>query len=420
MKRSSKLLLAGVLVLTHAAVFMAAMQGPAIGKSGAAMPQGGGVAREAKSVPRDSGGLSHAQLYGKLSRAAGLSEEELLRAKGKLLGDWARRDLGALLDQMWGPRARLGLGTHASDEVVAEMVKQKEQVWDWIRSGRFGSNRQEAFSAWFSAMRDGGQAGFVLASLPQASPYEKRWALHALCDQADGSLLKEVRDALLGWYKDDPQRWGLINQSYARRQAELAAGNVQALFQGETDPGVREGLGAAWLQQRIGYPPPVDRLNEIMELPADARGLAVSNLINNYDDHGLASFMPALVEMNRLGLWKEMSGDAGQESVRYLAGKASGNPGEFLGTLAAISDGEARAILLESAGRGMSGGQKDAEALAGMLEVLPAGLERDACLAGMVQAQVSTKKDLAKKNLGRIGDPGKREELLKKFPDLGK
>ena len=424
MSKTRTVAIIGVLALTHLAVFYAASRPSAetsTSPQAAASPAGAASGREGKSMRRTAGGgPTHAQLWQKLLEAK-LSRSEFEKSRAKLLDDWAKHDLAGVLDLMLGPRSPGAGRFDPSDAIAAEIAGRRVQVLEWIRGGRFGSNRQEAYSAWFGALKRNGQVEFILASLPEASFHEKRWSLQALLGDATGPVLGGIRDSFDTWFKDNPSRAPIMD-SYARRQADLAGGDASVLFDREKDPAIRDALGAAWLAKRIGYPPPVDRLREILQLPEDARGGAVSNLINYYDDAGLAAVRPALAEMNRLGLWKEMAGDAGQQTVSYLAGRSHGNPQEILDPLLAITDAGARAVLLEAAGQGMSGGKDDAQTLVKVAEAIPAGADRDACLAGMVKAIAWNKSelDLARQAYGQIGDSVRRAALLKEFPNLGK
>ncbi len=407
-----------VLAASHLAAFLAARQQPQPDAPGTGAVAGGDFARDTKSRERDPGASRYGQLWQKLLETP-MSRADFERARDNLLRDWMKRDLGAVLDLVYGPEASGGFGRlRRMEDLDAEIAKNPQQVMDWIRSGRFGSCRQEVFQQWFSALQRDGQVEVILAALPEGTKYEQSWSLASLAGNGKEEALAGVRKALETWYREGTARKSVMD-SYARRKAQLAAGDTAALFAQETDPEIRQSLGDGWVDARIGYPPAASRMGELRELPEDARARAVAGIMTTFDDDGIKGVAPALAEMNRLAMWNELASEGTRQAV-LVSAERGGDQRAVLESVMAIADAGTRAKLLESVGQGMPRGGDGEAAFGTVFELLPEGADRDACLAGIVTALRPNHPDQAKRGLQHIAGQAVRARLLEQMPDLTK
>ncbi|WP_035605921.1 hypothetical protein [Haloferula sp. BvORR071] len=418
MSRGKGITVVLALVLTHAAVYLAAKHSSPV----SAVPiEAGATAAvsKGKSGDRDRMASPHGRLWQKLlEKRVGRADFE--KAREDLLKEWMIRDLGAVLDLIYGPDASPNFGNTPLGETLDQQIaKQQEEVIRWIREGRFGSRRQEMFSRWYSALVRMERQDLILAALPQATSYEKSWAFSCIVATDKIAVLDQVRSALLGWYRDDPRQAGLL-KVYGRKKVDLAKGETAALFVGETDPGLRKALGEGWVEARFAFKPTAERIGELRELPEDARSLAVESVMNYFADRHLAGVGPALEEMNRLQMWGELASDGARQAVLVCA-EVRGEQRQLLESLKGISDDGARTKLFASAGKGMGMGGWGEASFEAVYEALPAGSDRDNCLAGIVNAMWERgDKGPAKLGFQGIADQGLKAELLRRMPELEK
>lgn len=409
----------GVLAATHLAAFFAARHHEGKAPDGAAEVQvAGDSARGAKSAPRDRLSLRYAQVWQELLDTP-MSRAEFELARDRLLMDWMKRDLGAVLDLLKGPEASgVFKSVEVSRAISAEIAKNPQPVLEWIHSGRFGSCRNDMFGWWYRALAEDGQLEGVVAALPQCTQYEQYEALRFLSDKSDEKRLASVRQALATWYREGAKR-GQVVETYARRKAELLAGDTAALFAKETDPQIRLFLGEGWMEARMGRAPSASRLGELRELPEDAREQAVVKVMKIFGSDGIKGVAPALAEMNRQSMWSELAGEGVRQSV-LLCARNREDQHKVLESVMALGDAGTRAKLLESAGRGMVLGGGAEPGYESVLSLVPQGADRDACLAGMVNA-LRERGDLglAKRAFQGIAGSAMRADLLEKTPQLG-
>ncbi|WP_035605916.1 hypothetical protein [Haloferula sp. BvORR071] len=359
----------------------------------------------------------HARLWQKLLEAD-LSREDFEKSRSKLLKDWAQKDLPAVLELIYSPQAPATMcrffPTNDYDEFIA---KQPHEVLAWIRDGAFGSNRGLMYGVWQRAMLKSGQSELILASLDAATPAERREAVGSLAYEGSPADLRAVRAELANWSPGDPNYERTVIE-YARRTATWAGDDAAALFKDEKDEGFRAELAKAWFQNRVNFPPRVDRLVRLLELPEDVREAAAAEVIPDFRRSGVEGVSETLAELERHGMWSVLAGEGCQRLVAaILAQPPSASRDGLLPALAAVSDAGARGKLLEAAGRGIAGAEGAGDPFS-RLESLPQGAERDACLAGMVSALWKKNPDAARQGWENIGNEALRQRLLREMPKL--
>jgi len=405
-----------VLAATHLAAFFLAHRQPEGAGAASGSQASADATHHTKSGQRDPRSPRHAQLWQKLLETP-MERADFERTRDKLLKDWMKQDLGAVLDLLCGPGASVSIsGFELMEALNAEIAKNPQQVLEWIRSGRFGSCRNDVFQRWYTALERDGQAVVIMAALPECTKYEQFWGLRSLSGKRDEKELAMVREALGTWYREGTRRSTLV-ENYARRKAELAAGNTAALFAHETDPEIRLLLGKGWMEARLGFSPTADRLGELRELPEDARAKAVADIMTTFDDDRMKGVAPALAEMNRLAMWSELASEGTRQSILVCAWNREDQPA-VLQAVMAIGDAATRATLFESAGRGMASGSDGEAGFNTVLETMQQGPDRDACLVGMVNVLRGKNPDLAKRGLQGIADQAVRNGLLEQMPEL--
>jgi len=126
------------------------------------------------SRPRDGKSWRNTDFQAELQllNQAEMSREEFVKARDKLLKAWLQRDLGAVMDFCYGPLAGtnpIGYGD-GYEAIKRQIAAQALDVQQWLREGRFGSNRQEVFSLWYSSLNDSGKRGLIIAAFAGMTP----------------------------------------------------------------------------------------------------------------------------------------------------------------------------------------------------------------------------------------------------------
>ncbi|WP_367871699.1 hypothetical protein [Luteolibacter sp. Populi] len=373
-----------------------------------------------RSPGRGSERTAHARLWQKLLDSD-LSRADFELARKRLLADWMKHDLGAVLDLLWGPDASPAMIGAGIEGLGDEILRQQEQVLAWINEGRFGSHRGEIFGRWYHALYDAGKYQPIFAALPGITEKERKWAMRDLSQRGAGNpeILKSIREALGTWYREGQGREGVI-LGYTYNVVKNAGGDPAVIFATETDPAIRGKLASDWMQLRLGYPATADRLGEVLELPEDVRPKALAQVMGGFDDLGIAGVKPALEEMNRHAMWGELACPATLTAVRLSAAKEWQTGGsETLASVMEITDPATRVLLMQTAGAASVPDSAGPEVYGRVLEAVPAGPERDACLAGMIRYLGKKQNlDLARQGLARIGDTELQASLAKEIPGL--
>ncbi len=374
-----------LLLVTHLVAFRLA-RGPLSTlqpeSSGAAI-QEEMTALPAKSPGRVDRGESHGRLWQKLLEMH-LSRGDFERARDALLGDWAKRDLGAVLDLVYGPETSNRFGGKPLPGVLDdEIARQPEEVLEWLRAGRFGSKRGDLYHRWLQALADRGQYELLLETLPEGSAAEQKDAFEVLANTGKGFLLDAIRKRLSSVPADQEFRNELVGD-YAMARVSSATADMASLFAGEDDPAVRNALGTAWLLRKGQGVPTAETFACLGELPQDIRLLVGKGMLQRVCDFGEDEMlMPALVEMGRLELWSGMTGKDLQMKMSEVAGDRDTQSDPLLDGLLSLKDASVRQTLLKAAGEGLAS-RYDAESGSALIfEKLPPGPERDAGLEGM-------------------------------------
>ncbi|WP_367874553.1 hypothetical protein [Luteolibacter sp. Populi] len=378
-----------VLVASHVAAYFA-MGGFRTEGSGTRQAGGGqeGVPT-AKYRGRGEAWGGHARLLQGLA-ASQLTGEEYQRARTALLKDWVKRDLRGALKLFYAPET---WGAFRSDSeesemealVREEMARQPLAVWEWIRSGTYGSNRGDVSNLWGAALIADGKSDLVLAAVPEASRGEQENLVGKLCKNAKAADLAQIRRLLDGPLADHPDREDMAID-YGQRRVVLADGNVTELFTGEEDPIVRDSLCDNWISRELPGLPPERIAERLAELPGDVLAGGFLELAGEDLRDGMPGVASLLDEMGRRSLWKEMGEDERAEAVGHMVEYAYEDyvdPSEMLGHFATISDPAVRGIALEKAGEAWGNSHSDG----GLIEVLgtlPPGEQRDGFLAGVL------------------------------------
>ena len=317
--------------------------------------------------------------------ARDLPEAELEKACSLLWRDWIKHDLGSAMDLFYSP---LSPGRYRSllseSELDEEMSRQAPAVWQWIRSGRFGSNRASVTDRWIDALKhyDGPRESIAQAVI-EGIPKEQRDAMYSFCRNANAQELVQAREWLSGAVKDHDS-WDWLASRYAERKVELAAGNVDLVFAAELDPRVRESLCSEWLEREAKGLPPEELALHIGKLPPDLIAAAMERL----HEMGSREEMPELVAMvnaaHESSLWDSLGDQQSQEIlddwVRSLCNEYI-DPLESFTHLAGISDPGLRARALASLG---SRAIYEWKGGVSYFDSIPDGPDRDSFLAGFL------------------------------------
>ena len=407
-----------VLVASHVAAYFAMG-----GFSASSRRQAGGGEQEgapaAKFRERGETQGGHARLLQELA-ASQLTGEEYQRARTALLKDWVKRDLRGALKLFYAPET-WGAFRNDSEEsdmealVREEMARQPLAVWEWIRSGSYGSNRGEVSSLWGAALIADGKSDLVLAVVPEASRGEQEDLVGKLCRNAKPAELAEIRRLFDGPLADHPDRESMASD-YGQRRVVLADGNVKALFDGEEDSVIRDSLCENWISRELPGLPPEKIAERLAELPGDVLAGGFTELAGEDLRDGMPGVASLLEEMGRRSLWTKMGEEEREDAVGHMVHYAYEDyvdPGEMLGSFGKIGDPTVREIALQKAGDVWGNSHSDG-GLIEVLDALPPGEGRDRFLAGVLLTMSETDEEF-EAAMGMLEDGELKERVVKEL-----
>ena len=347
---------------------------------------------------------------------AEMSREEFVKARDKLLKAWLQRDLGAVMDFCYGPLAStnpIGYG-ECYDAIKKQIAAQALDVQQWLRDGRFGSNRQEVFSLWYSSLNDSGKRGLIIAELPGMTPYEYQWSVQSLCNHLDATDMAALREQLVNHPPLDLYR-NTVGSAYARRMMELNWQNPAQAFQQETDPDLLRQLGHAWASKQFGRDPDPAKLADFTTLPAPARPGALKAVFDAADERGVAGVLPVFKELARLQCWQDLAHEESAHAMLVAADRgrdASRTLAEWVDTL---DQPQPRSVLTVAVARGYL--RKDESGCLAWLAAKPSGPELDVSLAEIL-AIYDSSREFKAKMLEKVSDPALAAKLVAAHPEL--
>lgn len=415
------ILWAAVLVASHAAAYFLPGSRTATAGAGGAASSIAGTPRSAKSGdrgPRQEAGF-HQDLLRELS-ASDLPEGDFKAARVALLLDLIKRDLRSALDLFFRPgshsayRELVDDSSRIEEELEREIARQPEAVWDWIRAGRFGSNRVEVTEHWNSALIASGQRELVLTNLSSGGPAEREDALLKLCERAPADELAKIR----GFLDESLQArdsWDELVDAYAVRLVNAQEGREAGILAGEENPDIRTELCQRWVDRELKDLPPAEIVERLDAVPADLLEEVLQTLCNDAPHGKISGAVVLLEELERHGIWdkvEEATPEWMADRLVMLAYESFMDPEEVFSQLGAIPDPAQRAAALAQLGVELSDAGIDAETLQ-TVAALPAGAGRDELLYGFASDMDAgaPEWDAA---LALIGDPGLRAELEEK------
>ncbi|WP_265594295.1 hypothetical protein [Haloferula sp. BvORR071] len=406
---------------THAAAFLLARgaRGSSVAQASAAEGQAAALAASSKgkSSGRERDGTPHARLLQKLMEAD-LSRADFERARARLLNDWAKHDLRAVLDLVYGPDSLPGIQNGASTRVLMdEILRNPDEVLEWIHSGRFGSKREQVEELWTHALREAGQYDKIFIALRGMNEESRKNLMRDMATNDKSEVvLTSIREALGTWYQQGSERMNVIF-GYTHNLVRLYGNDPNKLFEGETDPLIMGQLAKDWTRFRFGYPPTAERLGEIRELPEATRATAIGELMGVFDDQGIAGVKRPLEELARQEMWSELTAEGTRRAVLLSAGKEKAKGGtETFETVMRISDPATRALLMQAVGGGSVPENAGEDVFDQAAEVLDPGPELDGYLAGMARSLAMRKNlELARAGIARIGNADLQAQMLKEL-----
>lgn len=322
--------------------------------------------------------------------ASDLSGEDFRAALRELLLEWVKRDLRGVLDLIYQPESscrydhRETMNNAVEAVIRKEMARQPHAVWHWIRSGRYGSNRNRVTEQWSSALIADGQRDVVLECVGEGSKEEQHHVLGKLCRRATAAEMPEIRKLLNGTYRS---RLGL--EAYAFRQVSLANDDVRQVFAGEEDPEFRKALCHIWVERTMDGLPPGQVAERLAELPNDVRLDALVSIAGETPREGMAGVVEFIGGLGRRGLWDDLEGEAEEGMIGGLVEMAYHgylDTGDVFQQLGAIADAGQRAMAFRALGKTCAEGSPMDDPLED-LRHLPADANREEFLRGYLLAE---------------------------------
>ena len=370
------------------------------------------------SRPRDGKSWRNTDFQAELQvlSQAEMSREEFVNARDKLLKAWLQRDLGAVMDFCYGPLAGtdpIGFGD-CREAIKRQIAAQALDVQQWLREGRFGSNRQEVFSLWYSSLNDSGKRGLIIAELSGMTPYEYQWSMQGLCNQLDATDMAALREQLvnhptLELYRDT------CGSAYARRMMELNWENPALAFQQESDPDMLRQLGNAWARKQFGRDPDPAKLAEFTALPTAARPGALKAVFDAADERGVAGVLPVFKELARLQCWQDLAHEEAAHAMLVAADHGRDASRTLAGWVDTLDSPQARSVLTVAVARGYL--RTDESGCLAWLAAKPSGPELDVALAEIL-AIYDSSREFKSRMLDKVSDPALAAKLVAAHPEL--
>jgi hypothetical protein len=415
MKAARKWLPAAVLLLaSHALVFWLARS-----SSPSPVAKGGGVVEESGEIPgsrsgrerdRDQVAIEDIEESWRRLHEADLPRAEFVVQRDRLLIEWMKQDLGAVLDLLYGPQTP-GEFRHPSSEVYGELQKRiadrSTEVMRWIREGRFGSARHEAFNMWGSALIAVPDRRAIIAELNEMTEDERWSSIHSISGHLDLEEAALLRDVIVNG-KQDSQNGEFARSDYARRLVDLAWESPARVFQNETDSQLLRALGAEWAKKMFGTDPSPAKLDQLAAIPEAARPGVLNSIYNAADERGVDGVLPLLREMERLEYWNDLAHAETSHAVLVIAERsedAARRTGEWV---AGIADSKARGNLVPAVAEAYQ--RKNESGCLDWLTSLPPAADRDAAAAQLLKRGVGGK-EFRSSLLNLIQDPALASEL---------
>ena len=403
-----------VLMASHALVFWLARS-----SSPSPVAKGGDVVEESGEIPgtrsgrerdRDRVAIEDVEESWRLLHEADLPRAEFVVQRDRLLIEWMKQDLGAVLDLLCGPGTP-GEFRHPPIEVSMELKKRiadrSAEVMRWIREGRFGSGRQEAFSMWVSAVAEVPDLRAIIVELNEMTDYERWWSIQGISGHFDLEEATLLRDVIVNG-KQDPLRGESGRSVYARRLVELAWESPARVFKDETDPQLLRALGEEWAKKMFGSDPAPAKLDQLAALPDAARPGVLNSIYNAADERGVDGVLPLLREMERLEYWNDLAHAETSHAVLVIAERSEDAARRTAEWVAGIEDGKARGNLIPAVAEAYQ--RKNESACLEWLTSLPPAADRDVAAAQLLRRGVGGKV-FRSSLLDLIQDPALAAEL---------
>lgn len=400
-----------LLVASHAAVFLAArpLGSSAAMRQGQAACEAGNAAAPAKTALRETAGRGgkpssiHGGLLAELN-ASDLQGEAYDEALKKIFRAWIKKDLRGALLTLYGPEAGDRYSNLLRDEDLQPgLVAQSGQVLQWIRGGDFGSQHAEIAKLWAEALISAGQREVAVAGLPDLPRRSRIEVVDQLCEKAKGPELAILRS----WM--EPESQDTLGEYAARVLRYAGEEGPEKVFAGEEDEKVRDALAGAYKERYIDGLPPLEALAASRKLP-EVYHVSLLKAIAETDLEGLSA---ALGEMDRRGLWAELSSEEETEfitdSIRSTCDRYS-LPDDVFQELSGIKRPEARLSALRRAASEM-GGSASTDAVASVVPTLPRGAELDAFIEGLAGEMSDFRSETWSRVLECVSHPELRERL---------
>lgn len=417
--RAQRIGLACLLLATHLAAYLVAGGPKTRQLAGTAEPStnnpsASAPAKSAERAPQIEG---HALLLDELV-AMKLNRADYLELRRELFRDWIRRDLRGALDMIYGVETHGRFGT-LSTELGAELEQaisdSGRQVWHWIASGRYGSNRRAIYQGWLESLAKKGQADLVLDLLAELPAVYASETVGTLCERATAEQLAKLRD-VIGSTVAGPVDAIISMDPYVERKVVLARGHIAAALAGEEDPMYRQELAKEWVKHELGDLAGAEAVAAFLKLPEELQASALPALLEQKHHGGYPAVVEMLDEIGRQNLWEMIP----EEERQGLISEALSHPfnrfrdaGEIYPVLAKIEDPAIRRLTLTAGGSLSQTNTRESECVAN-LDQIAAGEDRDAFIAGMVSQDIH---DLAiyTQMVARVADEDLRKKLLQRL-----
>lgn len=401
-----------VLMASHALVFW-------LTRSPSPIAAGEGVVEESGESPgsrsgrerdRDRVAIEDIEESWRLLHESDLPRAEFVVQRDRLMIEWMKQDLGAVLDLLYGPGTP-GEFRYPPIELSTELKKRiadrSAEVMRWIREGRFGSGRQEAFSMWYGALSDVPDREAIIGELEGMTNYERQWSIQAMANHLGLEEAPMLRDVIVKTVKDDLYAH-TIRSCYARRLVELAWESPARVFKDETDPQLLRALGEEWAKKMFGSDPAPAKLDQLAALPDAARPGVLNSIYNAADERGVDGVLPLLREMERLEYWNDLSHAETSHAVLVIAERSEDAARRTAEWVAGISDARARENLVPAVAEAYQ--RENESACLEWLTSLPPAADRDAAAAKILRRSVGGK-DFRLSLLKLVQDPALASEL---------
>ena len=409
MKRAFVLL--PILMVTHALAFIAMRPFGDIAKGQPNDQEKVDAQRPAKSIIRHDAADSRMRVLRDLQKA-GLSREDFEAARKELFREWIKADLGKAMELLYGPMMRMhfqGLAEELAPELREEISRHPRDVWQWIRSGRFGSNRREPLLLWLDIVSRGGQRDVLFEALPETDGEERGRIISELFAGADAAELASLRKAL----PSPDEITTRVSGSYAARALELAGDDISQALATEDIDAFRVALVDRWSERELALLPPGEKIARIVAVPEDLRAVALGNVLRSSGEAGIGELQTTFDEIDRYGLWQDFDDNRIEGVVdAIVAGFGQGSilPQEYYSTLSKISREDIRHAALWQAGKDL-GWLRSGVGTQEVIQAAEPGPDRDAFISGLVRGLLSDKDADVSAQLEQLSNPAKRREV---------